>query len=122
MRNPISRLGGLMLLVLAITGCDQGPDQATIVRYAGEAMPADAELAAIYERSCQACHSRGTSDAPLVGDEAAWKPRLAQGMDTLLTHVVEGYGGMPPYGLCMDCNMAEFKQLIRFMSDYPDTP
>lgn len=120
MRKSLSRVAILALLGLALSGCDQGPDQATIVRYASEAQPADAELAAIYVRSCQACHSRGTSDAPLVGDEAAWEPRLEQGMDTLLTHVVEGFGGMPPYGLCMDCNVTEFEQLIRFMADYPD--
>ncbi|UDL04931.1 c-type cytochrome [Marinobacter sp. CA1] len=112
----------LLALVTAglLAGCDQGPDQATVVAYAASAQPADPALAEIYQRSCQACHSRGTSDAPLVGDETAWQPRLEQGMDTLLTHVVEGYGGMPPYGLCMDCNAAEFEQLIQFMSHYPD--
>ena len=30
--------------------------------------------------------------------------------------VFSGIGGMPPYGLCMDCNAEQFRQLIRFMA------
>ncbi|MDX1756038.1 MAG: c-type cytochrome [Marinobacter sp.] len=116
------RLSATLVTVLLLAGCDRGPDAEAIARYAVSALPADPELAEIYQRSCQACHSRGTSDAPLVGDQAAWQPRLEQGMDTLLNHVVEGVGGMPPYGLCMDCNAAEFERLIRFMSRHPDSP
>ncbi len=63
-----------------------------------------------------ACHGSGTSDAPLTGDHTAWQPRMEKGMDTLLDNVVSGMGGMPPYGLCMDCNAAEFQTLITFMA------
>lgn len=122
MLKSLTLQSAILATCLTLAGCDRGPDAATIASYADSAMPADPVLADIYQRSCQACHSRGTSDAPLVGDEKAWQPRLEQGMETLLTHVVEGYGGMPPYGLCMDCNADEFEQLIRFMSHYPDNP
>ncbi|WP_245749852.1 c-type cytochrome [Marinobacter zhejiangensis] len=110
------------LLILTLAGCQQGPDRAALEQYASTAMPADTELADIYQRSCQACHSRGSTGAPLTGDEAAWEPRLEQGMDTLLSHVVDGFGGMPPYGLCMDCSASEFEHLIAFMSHYPEAP
>lgn len=122
MRNKTLRIYLLLIPLLVLAGCQQGPDRATLERYASTALPDDAELAGIYQRSCQACHSKASSAAPLVGDEAAWQPRLEQGMDTLLTHVVEGFGGMPPYGLCMDCSAADFERLIGFMSHYPETP
>ncbi len=116
--QAMALLAGSLFLV----GCDQRPDAATVTRYASTALPADTELAEIYQRSCQACHGQGSSAAPLTGDEAAWRPRLAQGMDTLIEHVVAGFGGMPPYGLCMDCNVDDFEQLIHFMSRYPGSP
>ncbi|WP_091812301.1 c-type cytochrome [Marinobacter mobilis] len=109
----------LLSLLLILTGCSQEPDRATLEHYASSAIPEDRDLAEIYQRSCQACHSRPGSAAPLTGDVADWQPRLNQGMDTLLVHVIEGYGGMPPYGLCMDCSARDFEQLIAFMSRHP---
>jgi cytochrome c5 len=41
--------------------------------------------------------------APKVGEKAMWSPRIAQGIDTLVKHAIEGYHGpdgnfMPPKG------------------------
>jgi cytochrome c5 len=58
-----------------------------------------------------------SSGAPLTGDTAAWQPRMQQGMDTLLQHVVEGFGGMPPLGLCFECDEQQFEALIEFMAN-----
>jgi cytochrome c5 len=41
---------------------------------------------------------------------------MAKGMDTLVDNVVNGFGGMPPFGLCMDCDVAQFEALINFMA------
>lgn len=79
--------------------------------------PADAELAAIYDRSCRSCHTVAATGAPLTGDAAAWKARMDKGMDTLIDNVVAGFGGMPPFGLCMDCDVDQFEALIRFMAE-----
>ncbi|MBE0763098.1 cytochrome c5 family protein, partial [Escherichia coli] len=49
------------------------------------------------------------SGAPLTGDAAAWAPRLAQGIDTLLDHSINGYKGMPPMGMCMQCSEEQFR-------------
>ncbi|MDP4547935.1 MULTISPECIES: c-type cytochrome [unclassified Marinobacter] len=92
-----------------------GPSE-EVIEYARSATPNNPETAEIYQRSCMACHSSGTSDAPLTGDHTAWQTRMEKGMDTLLNNVVSGMGGMPPYGLCMDCNAAEFQALITFMA------
>jgi cytochrome c5 len=56
----------------------------------------------VYNQACVACHGAGVAGAPKLGDKAAWAPRIAQGMDTLHTHALQGYQGkagyMPPKG------------------------
>lgn len=75
-----------------------------------------ASLQAVYTRSCQICHENPAAGAPLRGDEAAWAPRVAQGMDQLLHHTIHGFQKMPPLGLCMSCSEEELAQLIRYMA------
>lgn len=104
------------VLVLLIAGCDQAPDNKMTLQQAQSLVPIDKDLNALYQRSCIACHANPDTQAPLVGDLKAWQPRLDKGMDTLLSNVVEGYAGMPPFGMCMDCSEGEFKQLIDFMA------
>jgi cytochrome c5 len=79
-------------------------------------VPTDTALAAIYQRSCRSCHTLAATGAPLTGDAAAWAPRLDKGMDVLLENVINGFGGMPPLGLCMDCDAGQFEALVRFMA------
>ena len=56
----------------------------------------------VYNQACVACHGAGVAGAPKFGDKAAWAPRIAQGMDTLHAHALQGYQGkagyMPPKG------------------------
>jgi len=78
--------------------------------------PADSELAGIYNRSCRSCHTIAATGAPLTGDTEAWAERMEKGPDVLLENVVSGFGGMPPFGLCMDCDADEFDALIAFMA------
>jgi cytochrome c5 len=55
-----------------------------------------------YKATCSACHGTGVAGAPKFGDKVAWKPRLAQGIDTLHQHALKGFAGeagnMPPKG------------------------
>jgi cytochrome c5 len=69
----------------------------------------------IYQSKCIACHAAGVAGAPKVGDAAAWKPRIAQGMDTLLKHAVNGLNAMPPKGTCANCSEDDLKAAIEFM-------
>lgn len=78
-------------------------------------MPADPDLAAIYRRSCKSCHGIGVANIPQSGDAEAWQPRVAKGMEELMDSVIDGFGGMPPLGMCMDCEPEEYEALIRFM-------
>ncbi|MGD2082225.1 MAG: c-type cytochrome [Chromatiales bacterium] len=70
----------------------------------------------IYQTYCQACHMSGVAGAPKLGDSAAWAPRIAKGMDTLVTHAVNGLNAMPPKGTCMDCSEAEIKATVEYMT------
>lgn len=78
--------------------------------------PADPALAEIYNRSCRSCHTVAATGSPLTGDNAAWAPRMDKGINTLVDNVVNGFGGMPPFGLCMDCDADQFEALILFMA------
>lgn len=69
----------------------------------------------VYQASCFACHGTGAMGAPKKGDAAAWKPRVAQGMDLLLEHAIKGFNAMPPKGTCMACSDDEIKAAIDFM-------
>jgi len=53
---------------------------------------------AVYQAQCTACHAAGLVGAPLSGDVAAWKPRLTQGYETLLSHALNGLGAMGAQG------------------------
>lgn len=71
----------------------------------------------VYQGACFACHATGALDAPKKGDAAAWKPRLAQGLETLHKHALEGIRSMPPRGTCGDCSDDEILNAIKFMTD-----
>lgn len=109
---------GLLALSAALWGCtDSGSPTDPALEVASRTLrPAAADLAAVYERSCRSCHTVAATGAPLTGDRAAWAPRLEKGMGTLVDNVVNGFGGMPPYGLCMDCDAQQFEALIAFMA------
>jgi cytochrome c5 len=70
---------------------------------------------AVYGKACIVCHSTGVAGAPKVGDKAAWEPRLAQGMDTLMSTALKGKGAMPPKGGHASLSDAEIKAAIEYM-------
>lgn len=69
-----------------------------------------------YNKSCAVCHASGAANAPKTGDVAAWEPRLAKGMETLVASVNSGMNAMPPKGMCFDCSDEDYKELIDFMA------
>ncbi|MFV3308140.1 c-type cytochrome [Pseudomonas sp. NY15181] len=117
MPKPGTPLLPAALLALAglLGGCGEDAAPPT-PRNTATLAPADPALAKIYDSSCKLCHANPASGAPLVGDARAWSPRVAQGTDSLLDHSINGYKGMPPMGMCMQCSEDEFLALISFMS------
>ncbi len=74
----------------------------------------------LYETVCVACHGAGIAGAPKFADKAAWAPRIAQGLDTLYSHALNGYQGkagmMPPKGGSAAPD-DDVKAAVRFMVD-----
>lgn len=73
----------------------------------------------VYQGKCQACHASGAAGAPKMGDTANWAPRIAQGMDTLFKHSIEGFKGsvgyMPPKGGFTSLSDDEVKAAVAYM-------
>lgn len=111
-------LFGVLLTLAVLSGCAKELSEAAVATQAHsrQLQPADAVVAAIYNRSCRSCHTVTATGAPLTGDKKEWSTRSEKGMDTLVNNVVNGFGGMPPFGLCMDCGVEEFEALIGFMA------
>jgi cytochrome c5 len=47
---------------------------------------------------CGMCHGTGLMNSPKIGDKDAWKPRIAQGYDTLVKNAINGIRAMPAKG------------------------
>ena len=69
-----------------------------------------------YNKSCAVCHNSGAANAPKTGDAEAWAPRMAKGMDTLVSSVSTGLNAMPPKGMCFDCSDEDYAALIEYMA------
>ena len=68
-----------------------------------------------YTSACFACHGTGAAGAPKLGDKAAWKNRIAQGMTTLNNHAIKGFKGMPPKGGNASLSDAAVKAAVDYM-------
>jgi len=71
----------------------------------------------VYTLACGACHAAGVAGAPKTGDAAAWTPRLKQGYETLLTHAVDGFKGMPAKGGNADLEAIEVARAVVHMAN-----
>jgi cytochrome c5 len=67
--------------------------------------------------ACAACHATGAAGAPILGDAAAWGPRLAGGIDTLVNNAINGKGAMPPKGGSMHLSNDEIRAIVEYMVD-----
>ncbi|MEJ7930635.1 c-type cytochrome [Ramlibacter sp. AN1015] len=73
----------------------------------------------VFARACVACHGAGVAGAPRLGDKADWAPRIAQGMEVLYRHSIEGYKGskgvMPPKGGVTALADADVRSAVDYM-------
>lgn len=68
-----------------------------------------------YRGACMSCHATGAAGAPKTGDKAAWKARIAQGMDLLVEHAIKGKGAMPPKGGRPNLTDEQIKSVVAYM-------
>ena len=71
----------------------------------------------VYNTVCAGCHGAGVLGAPKFGDKAAWAPRIAQGMPTLVNHAINGIRSMPPRGGAASLSDDEVKAAVQYMVD-----
>ncbi|MFC0351759.1 c-type cytochrome [Undibacterium danionis] len=95
---------------------------ATVAAPVAPAAPAAAENVigkTIYGKTCSMCHAANVAGAPKPGDKADWSPRIAQGMDVLYKHALEGFNGtkgqMPARGGAPNLSDEEVKATVDFM-------
>lgn len=73
----------------------------------------------IFGNLCQTCHTNPATGAPGITDKAAWAPRIAQGLDTLFSHAINGYQGksgqMPAKGGNPSLTDAQVKATVQWM-------
>ena len=106
---------------VALPGDEPATDSPASVTTAA-ATPASAKLTGeqVYNAECFACHGAGIGGAPKFADAGAWKPRLAQGTNTLHSHALAGYQGqagfMPPKGGRVDLSDEEIISAVDFMA------
>ncbi len=116
----LRRYAFLCLAMLAAILAACGKSETSVpAAVAAPIVAADPAVQRLYDQTCRSCHSVPGTGAPQTGDRAAWEPRVAQGMDVLLTHTFNGLRGMPPLGSCGDCSEADFTALIRYMAQMP---
>lgn len=74
----------------------------------------------IFDKLCAACHGTGAGGAPTL-DHAHWDARLAQGMDTLIKHAIDGFQGnaglMPARGGNPDLSDEQVEAAVHWMMD-----
>lgn len=93
------------------------------VETAAEPEPVEAALSGpqVYNAACISCHGAGIAGAPVLGDAAAWAPRIAQGVDVLKEHAINGYTGsvgfMPAKGGRVDLSDREVGDAVDYMID-----
>ena len=118
MRPTTLKTAPLYLAFLALISCNN--DNSQNPKPQASAAPAISEAANrinnLYNQSCISCHASGAARAPRTHDVAAWKPRLAKGMETLLLNAKQGINAMPAKGMCADCTDTDLKALIIFMA------
>ena len=116
-------LATLSLALLAACGKKDAPAPAAAPAPAPAAAPvAENTLGkTVYGKTCALCHAAAVAGAPKPGDKADWSPRIAQGMDILHKHAIEGFTGakgmMPPRGGATTLSDDEVKAAVAFMVD-----
>ena len=92
--------------------CLQGDECGAAVAASESASSGPRSGSEVYDAVCMACHTTGAAGAPVIGDAGAWAPRVDQGMETLISHAVNGYNAMPAKGGCANCPDEEIEAAV----------
>jgi len=72
-----------------------------------------------YQKYCHSCHNQGLGGAPKIGHQEIWVGLASKGLDTLTTHVYNGFKGhqgiIPMKGTCMHCSEEDIRHAIIYL-------
>ncbi len=100
---------------------EEASASAPVVKAASSPEPVQTAMTGpqVYNSACIACHGNGVGGAPVVGDVPAWSARIAQGIDVLYGHAINGFQGsagvMIAKGGRMDLSDAEVEDAVDYM-------
>jgi cytochrome c5 len=100
---------------------EEKQSSAPVVETVDEPEPVATEMSGpqVYNSACIACHGAGVAGAPIPGNEEQWAPRVAQGLDVLKDHAINGYTGsigyMPAKGGRTDLSDDEVAGAVEYM-------
>ncbi|MEN8162465.1 MAG: c-type cytochrome [Myxococcota bacterium] len=114
MRGVRARLGSTLLAAAVATAAWLGAPASL----AEKSMLGERE-ARLFQQACAHCHLQPGLGAPVLGDDAAWEERRAQGVETLLANTVRGVRDMPPLGTCGGCTEDDLRRLVAFLAGLP---
>lgn len=72
---------------------------------------------AVFDAVCMACHATGALNAPKVGDNAAWAPRIKEGLETISADAIKGIRQMPARGGNPDLTDTEVVRAVVYMAN-----
>ncbi|HEX5360766.1 MAG TPA: c-type cytochrome [Fluviicoccus sp.] len=105
----IQRLALLFVFSTLVSACGSKPaglEPVTLTEAQGK----------LFENSCKNCHAQAGNPAPQLGDQVAWEPRVAKGLDVLVKNAITGINQMPAGGMCITCTPQDYEALIRHMA------
>ena len=71
----------------------------------------------VYDTVCAACHATGVLNAPKMGDQKAWKPLIAEGVNALTRTAIKGIRQMPPRGGNAALTDAEMRRAVVYLAN-----
>ncbi len=96
MAKPANTMEAIAMRIQPVVSLDNMRSSMNAASAAGDTASKSPDQ--LYQGACLACHSTGAAGAPKIGDSAAWSPRVAKGLDSLITSAINGVGAMPPRG------------------------
>ena len=97
--------------------CLEGQDCAQEVKIVASIQGGMRSGKEVYDTACTTCHAIALAGAPKFGDRVSWGERANEDLDHLVETVINGLGGMPPMGMCMDCSQEELTNAVQYMLD-----
>lgn len=76
----------------------------------------------IIASACGNCHTEGSNGAPKIGDTNAWRPRLAKGIDALVSSAINGHNKMPSRGGFANLSDADLRAAVSTMASKSSGP